>query len=294
MDMSKKAYNSPERRKRREENYSVFSRDYHNLKNKEKEEKHEGMLKRDIIERNVKECPYCHGAVHRYEHILQCEDCGAVGDLVTGIMVDMVDMVDKDKKMVGNLVIGYSKGAPEEEVKSVENLIKRGIKEGEKPRCLACSDCPMGVVGCDDDRKPHGHGSTQECPECGVPFYKVHPHSSVCTKGTPIVNNVRHEEWHMKHQLRWGGWLKNNVKDIAEILVKEPSALEVLFMLFDEGSKTVGQISNEIICDTKVTDLLDKLKKLLIIDINNDVVNITYHGKFLVRKLRRPEKDDQK
>lgn len=40
----------------------------------------------DILERNVKECPFCHGTVHRYEHMFQCERCRAIGDLVTGIM----------------------------------------------------------------------------------------------------------------------------------------------------------------------------------------------------------------
>lgn len=47
-----------------------------------------------ILARNVKECPYCHGAVHRYEHMFRCEDCNAIGDLITGIMtkVDIVDI----------------------------------------------------------------------------------------------------------------------------------------------------------------------------------------------------------
>lgn len=98
--------------------------------------------------------------------------------------------------------MGYSKDVPEEEVKSMEELIKSAIKESDKPRCLACSECPMGVIGCNDERKPHGHGSAQECPECGVSFYKVHPHSSVCPRGTPVADDVRHTEYHMKHQLK--------------------------------------------------------------------------------------------
>jgi len=165
------------------------------------------------------------------------------------------------------------------------------LEEKIKKRCLACYECPMGVVGCDDERQPHGHGSATECPECGVPFYKIHPHSTVCPRGTPVTDDVKHDEYHMKHQLRWGVWFKNKYsKCIAEILIKEPSSLEVLLMLSDEGSKTVGQISNDITCDTDVTDLLDRLKKLLLIDINNDVVNITYYGKFVVRKLREAMK----
>lgn len=118
MDMSKKTYNSSERRKRREKNSLVFSKDYHNLKHKE---------------------------------------------------------------------------------------------EKIKKRCLACSECPMGVIGCDDERKPHGHGCGQECPECGVPYYHIHPHSNICSKGTPITDDVEHVESHMKHQLRWGKWLKPSI-----------------------------------------------------------------------------------
>lgn len=51
-----------------------------------KEENIPGGNEGDILVRNVKECPYCHGAVHRYEHMFRCEDCNAVGDLITGIM----------------------------------------------------------------------------------------------------------------------------------------------------------------------------------------------------------------
>lgn len=73
---------------------------------------------------------------------------------------------------------------------------------------MACSECPMGVTGCDNDRNPHGHGSGQECPECGVPFYKIHPHSNICSRATPAKDDVKHNEHHMKWQLRWGRWLK--------------------------------------------------------------------------------------
>lgn len=72
-----------------------------------------------------------------------------------------------------------------------------------KNRCKACFPCPMGVVGCPNDLKPHGHGSGQVCEECGVPYYKVHPHSSVCSRGTPITDDVVHSEYHMKNQLQW-------------------------------------------------------------------------------------------
>lgn len=121
----------------------------------------------DVLERNVKECPFCHGEVHRYEHMFQCQDCKAIGDLITGIMTE---------------TIGVSK---------------------DKPRCKACYECPMGVEGCKWDDIPHGHGCADRCPECGVLYYHVHPHSNVCSRGTPVTNDVRHDKTHMKHQLRW-------------------------------------------------------------------------------------------
>lgn len=121
----------------------------------------------DALAKNVKECPFCHGAVHRYEHMFQCEGCKAVGDLVTGIMTETI-----------------------------------GVRE-YKPRCKACYECPMGVVGCEWDDKPHGHGCAQTCTECGVTYYHVHPHSNVCSRGTPVTNDVKHHYSHMKHQLKW-------------------------------------------------------------------------------------------
>ncbi len=75
-------------------------------------------------------------------------------------------------------------------------------KDGKK-RCKACYPCPMGVVGCDEDNEPHGHGSAQRCPECGVPFAYVHPHSNCCSKGTAINDDVDHDEYHLKKQLEW-------------------------------------------------------------------------------------------
>lgn len=42
-------------------------------------------VEKPIVE-NVKQCQYCGGAIDRYEHLLQCRDCGSIGDLVTGIM----------------------------------------------------------------------------------------------------------------------------------------------------------------------------------------------------------------
>lgn len=77
------------------------------------------------------------------------------------------------------------------------------IEKVTKPRCTACCECPMGVVGCDGPRIPHGHGSAKNCPECGVPYAYVHPHSNVCSKGTPISEDVRHDEHNLYRQLKW-------------------------------------------------------------------------------------------
>ena len=42
--------------------------------------------------RNCFRCPHCHGPVDRYEHAFQCRDCGALGDLMTGIMMQAMDL----------------------------------------------------------------------------------------------------------------------------------------------------------------------------------------------------------
>lgn len=42
--------------------------------------------------RNCFRCPYCGGPVDRYEHHFECRGCGAIGDLVMGIMTRLVDL----------------------------------------------------------------------------------------------------------------------------------------------------------------------------------------------------------
>jgi len=76
-------------------------------------------------------------------------------------------------------------------------------QENGKERCKACYPCPMGVVGCGEDVKPHGHGNTQKCPECGVPYTYIHPHSNICSRGTPINMDVAHSEYYLNMQLEW-------------------------------------------------------------------------------------------
>lgn len=38
---------------------------------------------------NVFQCTICQGIVDRYEHVFKCRNCGALGDLMTGIMTQM-------------------------------------------------------------------------------------------------------------------------------------------------------------------------------------------------------------
>lgn len=78
----------------------------------------------------------------------------------------------------------------------------------ELERCKACYPCSMGVVGCDDDRKPHGHGGSKKCDECGVLYYRVHPHSQVCSKAIPVSDDVIHDEHNLKYQLAMKGEYK--------------------------------------------------------------------------------------
>lgn len=73
---------------------------------------------------------------------------------------------------------------------------------------------------------------------------------------------------------------------IAEIFIKEPSSLEMLLMLTDEGSKTVEQIS-EIINDKATVNLLDKLRQVDLIYIKDNLINITSHGQNIITKLRK-------
>lgn len=78
-----------------------------------------------------------------------------------------------------------------------------------------------------------------------------------------------------------------SINSLAELFVKEPSSLEILLMLKDEGPKTVGQVSKDILYDTNVTDLLDKLKTFGMIDIKDNLIDITIRGRLLMSKMRK-------
>lgn len=112
-----------------------------------------------------------------------------------------IEEYDMDAEIIGNIIIGYPENVPKEEIDLIRKVVRDVQKK--KPRCKACYPCPMGVVGCDSDRKPHGHGSSKRCPECGVPYDYVHPHSNICSLGTPIEDGVMHDDYHMRRQLEW-------------------------------------------------------------------------------------------
>ncbi len=115
--------------------------------------------------------------------------------------------------------------------------IDLNVVRGTKPRCKACYPCPMGVVGCDSDNKPHGHGSAKRCPECGVPYAYVHPHSKFCSLRIPIEDNVIHDDYHMQKQLEW----KKDRIDMEE--KKKNVHIEQLLMTLDsEQWKSLSHI----------------------------------------------------
>lgn len=84
------------------------------------------------------------------------------------------------------------------------------------------------------------------------------------------------------------------IEGLAELLIKEPSSLEVMLLLTDKGPKTIEEISNEIIYDTMVTDLLNKLKRVKVVGFINNLVYITSYGQYIVKKLRNKTKERQK
>jgi len=84
------------------------------------------------------------------------------------------------------------------------------------------------------------------------------------------------------------------IEGLAELLVKEPSSLEVMFMLTDKGPMTIEEISNEIMYDTAISDLLNKLKRFKVVNFINNLVYITSHGQRIVKKLRDNIKEKQK
>jgi predicted transcriptional regulator len=84
------------------------------------------------------------------------------------------------------------------------------------------------------------------------------------------------------------------IEGLAELLVKEPSSLEVMLMLTDEGPMTIEEISNEIIYETTISDLLNKLKRFKVVGFINNLVYITSYGQYLVKNMRGSVKERQK
>ena len=112
-----------------------------------------------------------------------------------------VEEHNMNAEIVGKILISYPTNVPEQEIDVIRKIVRDA--QNVKPRCKACYPCPMGVIGCEEDRKPHGHGSLQRCPECGVPYTYIHPHSNVCSKGTVVSGDVMHDEYQLHRQLEW-------------------------------------------------------------------------------------------
>ena len=99
--------------------------------------------------------------------------------------------------------------------------------------------------------------------------------------------------------------MDNKMKEIAEkmaeegmpmanlkwLFIHEPLSLEGLLMIEDKGPMIIDQVYKEftgaIQIDINVTRLLDKLKTFGVIDIKDDIVNITDRGHCIVMKLRK-------
>lgn len=84
------------------------------------------------------------------------------------------------------------------------------------------------------------------------------------------------------------------IEGLAELLIKEPSSLEVMLTLTDKGPTTIEEIPNEIICDIAISDLLNKLKRVKVVGFINNLVYITSYGRYIVKKLRNKIKERQK
>lgn len=75
------------------------------------------------------------------------------------------------------------------------------------------------------------------------------------------------------------------MRDLAEFFINEPLSLEILLMLAYHNSMKTDNISNELMDNVKITDILDKLKGFETVDIDDNIVSITDRGRVIVSKL---------
>jgi len=155
--------------------------------------------------------------------------------------------------------------------------------ENGKERCKACYPCPMGVVGCGEDNIPHGHGSSQRCPECDVPYAYIHPHSNFCSRGTPINTEVVHDDYHLKMQLKWQKMGINiNVREAEKenldkgIVEKMDKGINnghqfLALKLIPKGRVTVGKNQSHTKLNTSNHADVEELQRFALMTINNRI-----------------------
>lgn len=83
-------------------------------------------------------------------------------------------------------------------------------------------------------------------------------------------------------------------KELSELITIEPSSLDIMVMLNDEGPMTFDEISNKIICSSIISDLLNKMKKFKVIGFINNLIYITSYGQQIIKKMRKNIKEEQR
>jgi hypothetical protein len=82
--------------------------------------------------------------------------------------------------------------------------------------------------------------------------------------------------------------------NLSRLFIEKELSLVILFILEDNGSATVDQISNIVggeysgeYSNEDIKVILDELKGFDVIDVKNDIVNLTDRGQCIIMKLRK-------
>lgn len=77
--------------------------------------------------------------------------------------------------------------------------------------------------------------------------------------------------------------------NLTRLFIEKELSLELLLMLEDIGSATIDQIPNilgGVYSNEYIKDVLDELKGFDVINVKNNIVNLTDRGQCIVMKLR--------